>query len=239
MNPLDNPVWHALNGPQSTLAERAGCATRYPSEFAPFGALPDVIDNSCWTDLGDLVGPGNIAVLFREELEPPKGWQVLQRWPTVQLVLAEGAAQRLIHAADEHTGPITLGPADVDEMLDLVGRTDPGPLARRTLELGTYLGIRRGGSLVAMAGQRMHLRGYREISAVCTDPSVRGQGLARDLVSRLVTLIVGDGEVPFLHALASNVAAVGLYEAMGFELRRHDEVVALIPPSSPDPAPRR
>jgi hypothetical protein len=56
-------------------------------------------------------------------------------------------------AADPEAVP--LGVADVPEMLDLTARTKPGPFLPRTFELGTYLGIRRDGRLVAMAGERL------------------------------------------------------------------------------------
>ena len=97
---------------------------------------------------------------------------------------------------------VRLGPADVPEMLDLVARTEPGPFVPRTIALGTYLGIRRGGALVAMAGERMRPPGWGEISAVCTDPAHRGQGLAGRLVRAVGAVIRERGDVPFLHAAA-------------------------------------
>ena len=97
---------------------------------------------------------------------------------------------------------VRLGPADVPEMLDLVARTQPGPFLPRTITSGTYLGIRRGGALVAMAGERMRPPGWGEISAVCTDPAHRGQGLAGRLVRAVGAVVRERGDVPFLHAAA-------------------------------------
>jgi hypothetical protein len=37
---------------------------------------------------------------------------------------------------------VSLGAADVPEMLELTARTKPGPFLPRTFELGPYLGIR-------------------------------------------------------------------------------------------------
>jgi predicted GNAT family acetyltransferase len=105
-------------------------------------------------------------------------------------------------------------------MLDLVAHTQPGPFTRDTRLLGTYLGIRRQGSLVAMAGERMHPEGWTEISAICTDPAVRGQGLASRLTAAVAHGIRERGDAPFLHVAASNVNAVRLYEAIGFVRRR-------------------
>jgi predicted GNAT family acetyltransferase len=105
-------------------------------------------------------------------------------------------------------------------MLDLVGRTKPGPFLPRTVELGTYLGIRRDGALVAMAGERLHPPGWTEISAICTDEAFRGQGLATRLVHAVAAGIRERGETPFLHASADNTNAIRLYESLGFRLRR-------------------
>ena len=37
------------------------------------------------------------------------------------------------------------------------GRTEPGPFRSQTWRMGTYLGVRDGDRLVAMAGERLHL----------------------------------------------------------------------------------
>jgi homoserine O-acetyltransferase/O-succinyltransferase len=71
-----------------------------------------------------------------------------------------------------------------------------------------------------MAGERMRLDGFTEISAVCVHPSGRGQGLAAELVSTLVRSIVSRGETPFLHVFNSNRPAIELYLKLGFVLRR-------------------
>ena len=122
---------------------------------------------------------------------------------------------------------MVLGPADVPEMLALVERTRPGPFLPRTIEMGTYLGIRRDGELVAMAGERLHPPGWTEISAVCTDERFRGHGLATRLVLAVAAGIRERGETPLLHAAATNVHAIRLYESLGFARRRHTRFVGL------------
>ena len=118
--------------------------------------------------------------------------------------------------------------ADVPDMLDLVERTQPGPIRERTIELGTYLGIRAEGALVAMAGVRMHPPGFTEVSAVCTDDAYRGRGLASVLVGCLVEEITARGETPCLHAVINNLTAIRLYEKIGFTLRRELPFAALL-----------
>jgi predicted GNAT family acetyltransferase len=101
----------------------------------------------------------------------------------------------------------------------------------RTIELGAYLGIRRNGVLVAMAGERFHLDGWIEISAVCTRPDHRGQGLASQLIETLAAGIQSRSQRVFLHVLNTNTGAIRLYEQLGFRVRQSATltVVALRP----------
>ena len=217
-HPLDNPARAALLGPQAHLAERCGGAACFAADVSPFVGLPDEPDQADWADLAKLVGPGGIAATAGVPAEPPPGWRVLMTIAGVQLT---GEAL----AAEPYAEAIPLGPADVPEMLDLVARTKPGPFLQRTIEFGGYLGIRRDGVLAAMAGERLRPPGWAEISAVCTDPAFRGQGLATRLTRAVAAAIRARGEMPFLHAAAENVTAIRLYESLGFRLRRPAEFV--------------
>jgi ribosomal protein S18 acetylase RimI-like enzyme len=212
-HPLDNPAYSSLTGPHAHFAERRGNALRYPVDVSPFVALPDAPAAQDWADIAALVGPGGIVPLAGVGVPPPQGWEVLFRGSGVQLV-DDGIAA----APDEEA--IQLTAADVPEMLALVERTKPGPFLPRTIELGTYLGIRRDGELIAMAGERLHPPGWTEISAVCTDAGYRGEGLATRLVHAIADGIRARGETPFLHAAAGNTNAIRLYESLGFKLRR-------------------
>ncbi|MCX5208038.1 GNAT family N-acetyltransferase [Kitasatospora sp. NBC_00240] len=225
-HPLDNAVRAALLGPHAHLAQRQGEVVRYPPDVSPFIALPDHPDASVWRDVATLLGPGAVALVTGVRGTPPPDWEILMDGAGVQLV-DEGIAA----AADAEAVP--LGYADVPEMLDLVARTQPGPFLPRTVELGTYLGIRRGGRLVAMAGERLHPPGWTEISAVCTDREHRGEGLATRLVHAVAAGIRARGETPFLHAAASNTDAIRLYESLGFRLRRTTTFLAVVVPGAP------
>src|ERR1700722_14025339 len=217
-HPLDNPAMAALLGPQAQFAERRGSALRYLPEVSPFIALPAAPRRQDWDDLAALVGPGTVAVTAGVAAVPPPGWKLLTELDGVQLTGEDVQA-----AADPEA--IVLGPADVPEMLELVAATRPGPFLPRTSELGEYLGIRHDGRLVAMAGQRFRPPGWTELSAVCTDPQARGQGLATRLTLAVAAAIRDRGDTPFLHAAASNVDAIRLYEALGFRLRRRASFV--------------
>jgi ribosomal protein S18 acetylase RimI-like enzyme len=210
---LDNPVRSSLTGPHAGFAERRGDVLRYPFEVCPFAALPDEPGDADWADAAELAGPGGVLPLGRIQVAPPAGWEVTVIGEGVQMTGEDLAA-----ATDPEAVP--LGPADVPEMLDLTKRTRPGPFMERTIELGTYLGFRHDGRLVAMAGERLHPAGWTEISAVCTDPAWRGRGLATRLVLALGAGILARGETPFLQALTSNTTAIKLYEELGFRHRR-------------------
>ena len=113
-----------------------------------------------------------------------------------------------------------LDKAVAGEMDALVRQTNPGPFLRRTVELGDYYGVRRDGQLIAMAGERLHAPGWTEISAVCTAPGHRGQGIATRLIRALTAGIERRSERAFLHTGPSNTTAIALYEELGFRVRR-------------------
>lgn len=218
-HPLDNPARASLTGAHAHLAERRGNVLRYPVDVSPFFALPQRPDADDWADIAALAGPGSTVPLAGVEVPPPTGWEVTMRIGGVQMI-------------DDHVQPapddeaIVLSAPDVPDMLALVERTKPGPFLPRTIELGSYLGFRRGGRLVAMAGERLHPPGFTEISAVCTDAAWRGRGLATRLVLAVAAGIRSRGETPFLHAAADNTNAIRLYESLGFRLRRRATFLA-------------
>ncbi|MFE9724928.1 GNAT family N-acetyltransferase [Streptomyces sp. NPDC005794] len=232
-HPLDNPARASLTGPHARFAERRGRILRYRPDVTPWLALPDAPDAQDWADVAALAGPGAAVTLTAFRELPPADWEIVFQAEGVQMV------DETVDAAPDAEA-LLLGPADVPEMLDLVGRTRPGPFLPRTVELGTYLGIRRSGVLVAMAGERLHPAGWTEISGVCTDSSVRGQGLATRLIRAVAHGIRERGETPFLHAAGSNTSAIRLYESLGFALRRKTSFLsAVVPADAAPPADAR
>ncbi len=211
---LDNPAYASLCGAHARLAQVRGRARRYPPDVAPFLALPSPPSAQDWQDAAGLVAPGTHVAGRYGGAELPDDWRAVQSFDLVQMIEERVTG---IDCAEA----ISLGAADVPDMLELVAETEPGPFLSRTIELGDYMGIRRDGALVAIAGERFHLDGWTEISAVCTKPNHRGQGLASQLMGALIAGIQRRSERAFLHVMATNTGAIRLYEALGFRVRQH------------------
>jgi ribosomal protein S18 acetylase RimI-like enzyme len=209
---LDNPIWNALATAQAHLAERAGDAARFPPSVTALGGLR-VATGEAFAALASLLAPGEVCgVLLDEPLPVPAGLALVDD-PAVLQMVHDGAAP------DAGGDFEALGPADAAEMVALAEATRPGPFGLRTHELG-FLGVRDGGRLIAMAGQRMRLPGLVEVSGICTDPAHLGRGHAARLTAAQVARIHAEGARAFLHVKADNARAIGLYERLGFRARR-------------------
>jgi ribosomal protein S18 acetylase RimI-like enzyme len=217
---LDNPVWESLTGPHARFAEVCGRIKRYQGDVAPFLGMPTDPDDNDWRDAAQLVPAGGFMATLGVPDPTPEPWSIARTFDLVQMV-----AHDLVGEVEPEA--VALSAADVPEMMDLVQRTEPGPFLPRTIELGDYFGIRRDGRLIAMAGERMRFAGWTEISAVCTDPAERGQGLATRLMKHLGARITDRSESPFLHAQAINTGAIRLYESIGFRIRSSVPIAVL------------
>lgn len=219
---LDRPIWSALTTSQKHLAEGGPQALRYPVDMTPFA---DMIDMSAasFAALGELLSGTQVAALFTPEpVEVPAGFKV---------VLAETGEQMIGSPADSPLRDaeiVTLGSADVPAMMALTELTKPGPFALRTHELGTFLGIRAVGELVAMTGERMKPGKFVEMTAVCVHPDYRGRGYAQALLAAVARRIEARGEIPFLHVFSNNTSAIALYRRQGMKIRRRLYVTALM-----------
>ncbi|MFI9504809.1 GNAT family N-acetyltransferase [Nocardia sp. NPDC052566] len=223
VHPLDDPVRASLRGEHRRFAGWVGRVGRYDPDVARFVGHPPVLDEQDWADLAALLGPGGVTGLRGSGHVPPEGWTVVDAIGSVQM---DGSALRV---ADDPEFEV-LTAADVPEILELIARTEPGPYAPRTIEMGTYLGLRVDGRLVAMAGERLHPPGWTEISAVCTDAEFRGRGIATRLIRAVGAGIRARGERPFLHAVAHNTTAISLYETLGFTLRKRGQLTIVQAP---------
>jgi ribosomal protein S18 acetylase RimI-like enzyme len=144
----------------------------------------------------------------------PRGWLVGFEGLAIQYVW-EGRAPE----TDPAPEAVRLGPAHAARTVALTDLTKPGPFGPRNAELGEYYGLFEGERLVAMAGERLGAGRLREVSAVCTHPDFQGRGLARRLMEKVIRIQLARGDTPFLHVMAENARARGLYEHMGFRQR--------------------
>ncbi len=220
MHALDRPIWNALHTQQATLAQTHGDAVRFDPQITQLAACARP-DGAALADLAALLAPGEVTGLLFDD--PPALPSALERVDVVAVaqMLHEDAGAVAPARIAPPAAYVTLGDADVPEMIALARLTRPGPFAERSHTLGTFLGVRDpAGPLVAMAGQRMRLPGFHEVSAVCTHPTALGRGLAAALVAEVVRRILAAGEAPFLHVRADNERAIALYRRLGFTLRR-------------------
>jgi len=224
MHVLDNVIWQALTSRQTHLAQSNVKAAKFLSEVSMLAGISEP-DGSGFSDLASLLRRGERVGLF------------LERVPQTQLELRLVTSADLIQMVHDKLEPnqppfeshkfLQLGESDVPEMLTLTQLTKPGPFNRRTHELGDYFGIRIDGKLVAMAGERLRVPRYTEISAICTHPDFLGRGYASALTTMQIARIRSREEIPFLHVLSANRPAVGLYERLGFKTRQARKYVIL------------
>jgi predicted GNAT family acetyltransferase len=213
LSALDNPIWNALNSDHRPLAVARGLAARFPLDVSPLAGLQAATPEA-FADLAELVPTGESVALFTTAPPPvPAPWNVTRsRWID-QMVCEQGEAAT-------PASLLELRQDDVPEMLALAAATQPGPFSKATIRMGRYRGVRSAdGQLVAMAGERLKLPGFTEISAVCTAPDFQGQGFGRMLMTAMSSMLLSEGRTPFLHVKTEN-GAKQLYERLGFRVRR-------------------
>ena len=202
----------ASNVHSAWLGERAA---RYRPEISPIAAVADR-STQALVELAGFVEPGGFVAVFAPGELPDDLWRLAAMAPLSQWVCPDpptGSAQ---------TDWVDLGDEHAAEMLRLARETDPGPFESRTHRLGDYIGVVRDGKLAAMAGERICLSGYREVSAVCTDAAHTGRGYAQALVLEVVRRQQRLGCVPFLHVRTGSPAepqAIHVYDKLGFKKR--------------------
>jgi ribosomal protein S18 acetylase RimI-like enzyme len=209
---LDRPIWSALATLQVGFARGDELARRFPADVSPFVAGRDTSDAA--RDAIVALMPEGDDISF-VEVDPPA--------PPVGIVETRALCLQMVwerFAAEESAfGIRPLGESDAAEMLALATLTRPGPFRARTHTMGRFVGVREGGRLIAMAGERLHVPGFHEISAVCTHPDFRGRGLGAALMRVVGARMMQEGDQPFLHTYAHNDVAMALYRKLGFAVR--------------------
>ncbi len=229
MHPLDNVIWTALTTRQTQFAEGSGVARRFVKEVTLLSGF-ERPDDDGYAALGQVVGVGGTAAVFLDEPYASRaGWEWIAGAPLLQMVCDNGNLDRAIRLNSSSLIPeiVPLGLRDSPEMIDLTTLTKPGPFGSRTHELGTYVGIRDGTRLTAMAGERLKVEGFTEVSAVCTHPDYLGRGYAGILMTEVVHGIRQRGETAFLHVRGDNTRAIALYERLGFRIRHSGHFAVL------------
>jgi len=207
---LDAVFWNTMTGPHAHHASGAGGARRYAPGFSPIIAFADNAQPD-FAALAPFCAAGEVFYCEGWQGPCPDGWRID----------AETTMRRMVWdpSRPTHDGApdaIALTSEHVDAAVALASLTRPGPFGPRTIELGEYFGYIENGRLIAMAGQRMRLPGYTEISGVCTHPDAQGRGLARRLMSKLIHRQMQAGELPFLHVMRAKQTAHDFYQRMGF-----------------------
>lgn len=210
---LDNFIWTALTTEQSSYALGGNRARRYPLQIAPFVAV-DASTAQAETELIELVELNEQVCLAGVAPPLSSAWKLEKHGEILQMI-----CQDKVERDEDFLNIQLLTEDDIPAMLALTTLVYPAYFRAGTAGLGAYFGIYQNGQLAAMAGERMRLTGFQEISAVCTHPDFAGRGCARRLVGYLVSKIRERGETPFLHVDADNTRAIALYERLGFTRR--------------------
>ena len=231
MHPLDNVIWQALNTRQATFAESTGPARRFLPEVSSLAGFGEASPES-YEALAKLSEVEAAIRLFLDKpYEDRPGWNSMGGALLLQMVLEHGNGNNNGNAASTNGGAVVelveLNATNAPEMVELATLTNPGPFNQRTHELGTYLGIFCEGKLVALAGERLKVPGYTEVSAVCTHPEHLGKGYARILMTEVMRRIRERGETPFLHVRENNLRAIELYRGLGFRERTRVHLAVL------------
>jgi ribosomal protein S18 acetylase RimI-like enzyme len=212
-HPLDRPAWSTLTDGWAPLAQGDGRALRIEPDHGPFAAPADFTPGNIEALRSLPRADGELWLVETAPLPPLPGLDILREADVTQM-----AAETITPGEPDFEVEV-LGEADAPEMLALATLTRPGPFLTKTHRLGRFIGVKQDGRLVAMAGERMRMPRFAEVSGVCTHPDHRGRGYAAGLMRLVARRMLERGETPFLHAYASNEGAIGLYESLGFRAR--------------------
>lgn len=115
---------------------------------------------------------------------------------------------------------VPLSVADTDELKELYRVAYPGNwFDLRMIETGCYYGIRRGASLVSVAGVHVYSEQHKVagLGNITTHPQFRGQGLAKVVCAKLCKELLQKVEQIGLNVKVDNTSAIACYTKLGFE----------------------
>jgi len=213
-HPLDRPVLSALTTRWAPLAEGDARAWRLGRDYGVFGAAVDRSPESLAALAALVPEDGELWTVEHDDWPAPPETRFLRQAACVQMV-----CDALTSADPPDFVIVDLTEDDAPAMYELATLTKPGPYVAHTNRLGDFIGVKEGGRLIAMAGERMKMPGLSEVSGVCTHPDHRGRGYAGALMRIVAVRMLARGETPWLHAYATNTGAIALYESLGFRRR--------------------
>jgi ribosomal protein S18 acetylase RimI-like enzyme len=211
---FDNPLWYMHSHDFAEYATGSALAKRCDPNVLPVAAIADHSE-AAFADLAKLFKVGEGAIIL--EADPPlaiPGFALTDQFSADQLI-----CQQRTPIPEMDVQFIELTQPDLQDAIQLVELTQPGPFIPGLFARRRFVGIRQAGHLVAMAGERMIAGGYAEISGVCTHPDWRGKGYGRFLTCVIADGIWERGEIPFLTVYPTNVSAYRIYVALHFVKR--------------------
>jgi predicted GNAT family acetyltransferase len=213
MHELSNPAWESLCSRQKHFNMGDEQVRFYPPDVSPFLALKNW-DKKDLQTLLERAPERSFSMVVEKEVQLPPSFDIIFATPLFQMVCKNPETSNTA-GVDIHD----LSYEHVPQMLALTAMTKPGPFYEKTIDFGNYIGIFDKDKLVAMAGERMKLTGFTEVSAICTHPDHLGKGYASQLFSKASERIVAEGCLPFLHVRTDNQRAIRIYEKFGFNIR--------------------
>ena len=209
---LDNPVWYSLSEVHQPVAIACEGIKCYHPDYGPFGGYLDINQTARGID----VYAKRIQDFFMVGEKPRynSAVQLQKELVCLQMVLDTKIALPITETIT------TLEAQHAAALHTLVNRVQPGYFKSNTWQLGSYYGIFKNNELVAVAGERMKMHAFTEVSAVVTHPAHTGKGYAKQLVSFASNSIFREGKVPYLHVAETNTAAIKLYEKLSYKTRR-------------------
>ncbi len=211
---LDNPIWNSLNTVDAKMNLGTKDVAIYSSETSPFVGLKEWDKQSQENLYNFLPAERTVSTLIASPFNLSDKWELIFSLGLFQMVCKEPIPFKGAMASIQ-----PLSNLHIPSMIELTALTKPGPFTQRTIDFGNYVGIFKNEQLIAMAGERIHLSEFTEISAVCTHPSYVGKGYAAFLIDHLSQDIQSKGKSAFLHVRQDNQRAFNLYKGLGFEIR--------------------
>lgn len=210
---LDNPVWHSLRETHKAFSININKVLFYDPIYCPFGGREEqVLTVEAIDRYAQQTSP---LYVVGKKPEYSNTMIIEDNILCNQMVLD----QPITMACTSQIKTL-ITQQHKKELLELVNVVQPGFIKKKTPDLGAYYGIYNNHQLVALAGERMKMNGYTELSAVVTHPDHTGKGFASQLIKHATDKIFDNNQTPYLHVSERNTRAIKVYEKLGFTTRR-------------------